>query len=80
MNYQQCKRCVMDNASDKTISFNDKGYCNYCEDIKKRMKFAYFPSAEGTSRLEAMISEMKENSKNDEYDCLVGISGGIDSS
>ena len=80
MNYQQCKRCVMDNASDKTISFNDKGYCNYCEDIKKRMKFAYFPSAEGTRRLEAMISEMKETSKNDEYECLVGISGGIDSS
>lgn len=80
MAYQQCKRCLMDNRSDKTIQFDQNGYCNYCTDIIKRKPLEYFPNAEGKKLLDSMMSEIKGSCKDDEYDCLVGVSGGIDSS
>ena len=78
MAYQRCTRCVMDNAIDQTITFDDQGHCNYCSDILKRMPSEYFPN--GKKQLEKQINQIKEDCKNDEYDCIVGVSGGIDSS
>ncbi len=80
MEYKQCKRCLMDNASDRTIKFDKNGYCNYCNDIIKRMPKEYFPNEKGKTMLNSIIFKIKEECKNDEYDCLVGLSGGIDSS
>ena len=56
MAYQQCKRCIMDNASDKTITFNEQGYCNYCEDVLKRMPNEYFPNKEGEEKLKKLTN------------------------
>ena len=78
--YQICTRCVMDNASDDTITFDENGYCNYCSKELERKNLVYFPNEEGEKKLDVMVSEMKENSKNKPYDCLMGISGGLDSS
>lgn len=78
--YQRCTRCVMDNASDPTITFDAEGRCNYCTDVLRRMPTEYFPNEEGKRRLDAMVAEIKETCKNDPYDCIVGVSGGIDSS
>lgn len=78
--YQICTRCVMDNASDDTISFDEHGYCNYCTKELKRKDQVYFPNEEGEKKLAAMLLEIKQNSKNKPYDCLMGISGGLDSS
>lgn len=80
MSYQQCKRCVMDNKSDTSIKFDENGYCNYCNDIIRRMPKEYFPNNEGKDILEKKIKEIKSRCKEDKYDCLVGVSGGIDSS
>ena len=80
MGYQQCIRCLMDNKSDKSIQFDQNGYCNYCTEIIKRTSVEYFPNAEGKKLLDSMMDEVKEKCKEDEYDCLVGVSGGIDSS
>lgn len=80
MAYQRCTRCVMDNASDRTITFDSEGHCNYCSDVLRRMPAEYFPDEEGKRKLDAIVSEVKEQTKNDPYDCLVGASGGIDSS
>ena len=41
--YQVCRRCVMDNSADDTITFDANGYCNYCSDALKRMPYYYFP-------------------------------------
>ena len=78
--YQRCTRCVMDNASDPTITFDAEGRCNYCTDVLRRMPTEYFPNEDGKRRLDAMVAEIKETCKNDPYDCIVGVSGGIDSS
>ena len=41
--YRRCTRCVMDNASDLTIVFDENGMCNYCRDVEKRKDNDYFP-------------------------------------
>ena len=80
MEYCICKRCVMDNASDSTIIFDKNGYCDYCTDALQRAAAVYFPNSEGEKKLELMIADLKEKGKNKSYDCLMGISGGLDSS
>lgn len=81
MTYQRCTRCIMDNASDPTITFDEHGYCNYCTDALKEINTTtYFPNEEGKRRLGAMLKEIKEYNKNREFDCIMGISGGLDSS
>lgn len=79
-NYQICKRCVMDNSSDKTITFDTEGYCNYCSTQLKRMPFVYFPNQIGKEKLDQMICTLKKEGIKKKYDCLIGISGGLDSS
>lgn len=76
--YQRCSRCVMDNAIDKRIVFDADGKCSYCNDIEKRMPHEYFP--ENSNKLDAIIKQIKNECVNDQFDCMVGISGGIDSS
>lgn len=79
-NFQRCTRCVMDNKSDKSIKFDSDGYCNYCTDALKKMDEVYFPNSEGERRLKILIDRLKEENRNKKYDCIMGISGGLDSS
>lgn len=78
-NIQRCTRCVMDNSSDATISFDEKGYCNYCTEALAIIDKVYFPNIEGERKLQAMIEMLKREGKGKQYDCLMGISGGLDS-
>lgn len=76
----RCNRCVMDNRSDERISFDEKGYCNYCTKALGQIGKEYFPNDEGKRRLEALLKEVKEYGKGKKYDCIMGLSGGLDSS
>lgn len=80
MEFKRCTRCVMDNRSDETITFDSNGYCNYCTQALVEMKKVYFPNKEGEKRLHELISRLKKENKDKPYDCLMGISGGLDSS
>ncbi|MBI2287958.1 MAG: N-acetyl sugar amidotransferase [Chloroflexi bacterium] len=78
MNDQQiCSRCIYD-TSIPDIRFDEKGICNFChvhDTLDKR-----FPLDDtGKRELEKLISKIKEEGKNKEYDCIVGVSGGRDS-
>lgn len=75
-----CKRCIMDDSSDLTISFDEQGFCNYCTEAYERKKTVYFPNEEGKKKLEAIIEEIKNCNKDKKYDCIMGVSGGLDSS
>ena len=79
-NYQICTRCVMDNASDNTITFNERGECDYCVKALERKKNIYFPNDKGKEKLQILLTKLKEDGKNKKYDCIMGISGGLDSS
>lgn len=77
--YQICTRCVMD-TTDPTITFNEKGECNHCTDfIETRSKYQYRPE-KSERELAQRIAEIKKNGKGKEYDVILGLSGGIDSS
>ena len=78
-NYHICTRCVMD-TSDPGISFNAKGECSLCtEFIEKRVKHNY-QGKESEIQFNQLISDIKKSGKGKEYDCVVGLSGGVDSS
>jgi hypothetical protein len=72
-------RCVMDNQADQMIRFDDDGVCNYCTKALQRKELVYFPNEKGRSKLKSLVAQLKNEGINHEYDCLVGISGGLDS-
>lgn len=78
--YQRCTRCIMDNTSDPIITFNEKGECSYCTEAIRVKPKVYFPDADGEKRLKKLLAEIKEAGKGKKYDCIMGLSGGLDSS
>lgn len=77
---QVCTRCVMSSEGDSTIRFDENGVCNYCTDALARKESIYHPNEIGKANLTRMINELKESGKTKKYDCLMGLSGGLDSS
>lgn len=77
--YQLCIRCVMD-TSDPGIYFDENGNCNHCtEFINKRANYSY-KGLESDLALEKIVRVIKDNGVGKAYDCIVGLSGGVDSS
>ena len=80
LRYRQCSRCLMD-TSAAGITFNSDGHCNFCTDYKKNMSAVVFESVEDKAvRLDDFVSRVKANGKGKPYDCVIGVSGGVDSS
>lgn len=77
--YKQCSRCVMD-STDVDISFDNEGVCNHCRYFENITRHNWFPNEEGLSRLVLQIEKLKNDGKGKEYDCILGLSGGVDSS
>ena len=77
--YQLCTRCVMD-SSDPAISFNTQGICNHCREFDEITSKGWFPNEEGARRLAVMVDQIKAAGKGKPYDCILGLSGGVDSS
>ncbi|ATI01010.1 MULTISPECIES: N-acetyl sugar amidotransferase [Alcaligenes] len=78
--YQVCSRCVMD-TSARDIVFNSDGVCNYCTDLEASTKNTLgLAPEEKERRLQALVAEVKAQGKGKPYDCIVGVSGGVDSS
>ena len=77
-NYMQCAVSVMDNISDPNITFDADGISNYFYDYNR---FASQFTAESKQKqLEENILKIKHSGKNKKYDCIIGLSGGVDSS
>lgn len=76
--YRRCVRCVMD-TYDPGISFNAAGECNYCTEGLQRVKDGLLPLRERQMALQALVQKIKEEGKGKPYDCLIGLSGGADS-
>ena len=77
--YQQCTRCVMD-TSDTEIQFNAAGVCNHCLSFDEVTSKHWYPNEEGAKMLAGMVEQIRTAGKNNEYDCILGLSGGLDSS
>lgn len=76
--YQICTRCVMD-TTDPNIVFDERGVCNHCHTHEDEVKKKVVSGAEGEQKLKEIVSRIKEENKNNKYDCVIGVSGGVDS-
>lgn len=77
--YQVCTNCVMD-TSDSAITFDENGMCDHCQNFYTNIKPNWNTGAVGKSKLDTMVNQIKKDGKGKKYDCIIGISGGIDSS
>jgi N-acetyl sugar amidotransferase len=79
--YRQCKRCVMDTTSS-LISFDEMGICNFCKQYEAELQHIVyrFTPKEHEKRLQSKLDNIKAQGKGKKYDCILGISGGVDSS
>lgn len=78
--YQMCKRCIYDNKIYPSIRFDEEGICEVCHIYDDLQKKTVFKNDEGEKKLESLLSKIKSEGKNKEYDCILGVSGGVDSS
>lgn len=79
MEYRACSRCIMTEKGDSHIKFDERGYCNYCTGALKIKDTVYFPNEQGKEKLSKLVSYLKSKNKDKRFDCLMGISGGLDS-
>ena len=77
--YQICKCCVMD-TSDEDIRFDEHGICIRCNEYKSRILPEWNYGKGHELELESLISEIKYKGRGKKYDCILGLSGGLDSS
>ncbi len=75
---QVCTRCVMDDTV-QGITFDDNGVCTFCH-IHDEMEAKYPLDVNVDLRLQDIVNKIKKNGRNKKYDCIVGLSGGKDSS
>lgn len=77
--YQVCTNCVMD-TTDSKIIFNEKGMCDHCNNFYNNIKTNWHPDEIGAKALKEIVDKIKEDGKGKKYDCIIGLSGGVDSS
>ena len=76
MTIVECTRCLMNNQADKSIRFNMAGMCHHCErfDTLKSTRISH-----DKAEYQALINTIKKQGVGKKYDCIVGVSGGVDS-
>ena len=77
--HQTCTRCVMD-TTDTKIKFNTDGVCDHCLTFDEHIKPSWNFGVGREEQLQELVHSIKESSKDKDFDCILGMSGGIDSS
>ena len=76
---QVCKNCIMD-TTDSTITFDDKGWCDYCNNYHNHIVSSWDTGEQGERELLSISEKIKAEGIGRDFDCIIGISGGLDSS
>lgn len=76
--YRICARCVMD-TSDPDIAFDHCGVCHHCHDYDGLVRARVPSRAEADQRLKSIVETIKREGAGKPYDCIIGVSGGVDS-
>lgn len=77
--YQICTRCVMD-TTDSKITFDENGVCDHCRNFDKNIAPYWKPDENRFDELEELAKKIRSAGKKSDYDCILGLSGGADSS
>ena len=73
-----CTRCVMD-TSDPGLKFDNQGVCNHCHDYGEFARSVTRSGECGLKELEVLAAKIKQDGAGKRYDCVIGVSGGVDS-
>lgn len=79
MEYRICTKTVMD-TSDPSISFDEMGVSDHVFDFENHVKPNWNTDAKGKVELEIIVEKIKKEGQGKEFDCILGLSGGVDSS
>jgi len=77
--YVICANCVMD-TTDSNITFDGRGWCDYCNNYYRNILPHWHHDEKGAQQLAQDVEEIKRHGKGRDHDCVIGISGGVDSS
>lgn len=77
--YQVCSNCVMD-TSDSLIEFDERGICDHCHSFKTHVLPNWHTDERGRAELEKIVAKIKLDGRKRDFDCIIGMSGGADSS
>ena len=77
--YRICSNCVMD-TTDSRITFDENGVCDHCNTYYNEILPNWHPDEQGRRELQIIVDKIKTEGKGKDFDCIIGISGGIDSS
>jgi N-acetyl sugar amidotransferase len=73
-----CNRCIMDNNNDPDLLLDENGICNHCHNFE--LAFNKLPKGKkAKDNFNNTILKIKEEGRQNKYDCIIGISGGVDS-
>lgn len=78
-NYKVCTNCVMD-TSDSAIVFDEKGVCDHCNTFYTKILPSWHTDERGEKEIKILVNKIKSAGKGKDFDCIIGVSGGIDSS
>jgi N-acetyl sugar amidotransferase len=76
--YQICNNCVMDTSASE-IYFDSEGICGFCAGVNYHIERTWFPTSAGSNLKREFFQEIRSIGKNKKHDCLIGLSGGVDS-
>jgi N-acetyl sugar amidotransferase len=77
--YQMCANCVMD-TSDPNIEFGENGVCDHCRTFQTQVLPNWHTDERGRRTLMGIVDEIKREGAGKDFDCIIGMSGGVDSS
>ena len=77
--YRVCTNCIMD-TSDSNITFDSRGWCDYCNNYHQNIVPNWHTDERGAKRIAEQVAQIKHDGIGRDHDCLIGISGGVDSS
>ena len=78
--YRGCSHCVLDTHDDPEMTFDQEGVCSYCQNYKKHEGEYVKKGGRGLEELKKIVEKIKSDGARKPYDCIIGLSGGVDSS
>lgn len=79
MTYRICANCIMD-TSDSGIVFDARGWCDYCTNFYEKIAPNWYHDERGEAQLQELAKKIRAAGKGRSHDCIIGVSGGVDSS